>query len=133
MKKIKYRGVIIPQNAVFPPPSFPSVERQIKDFIKLGFKNIIVNTGYEHSDQIIKVESKLNRYLKNNKERIIDIIIKEYPSENICYPSGNICFPSENICYENISSLLTAANLDVLIEHSEYLFTNLLKWACINE
>ena len=86
---------------------FKTIKRQINDFKRLGFKNIIV------MNQGKKTNKDLLRYLRNNYENLKNIIKEEYNSAN-----------------NSTNNELNHIRLypDTLFLDGSYLITNLLKW-----
>ena len=104
LKTHKYRCVIIQKNKDI------TIEKQIKDFCKLGFRNIIVCQN-DKKNTMYNIE-KFRKYLHENKE----IMIKCIKEENNYEPTS----------WEN------EIQYDDCIFYSQNLLrTNFLKWCCI--
>ena len=103
-KSKKYRLIIIKEI------QGKSIKTQINDFIKLGFKNIIVlqNNKNEKMYNIVKYRN----YLRDNKEYIIN------------------CLKEENYHSKEINMIYT--HNDEIFSSNCFLLTNFLKWCCSN-
>jgi len=104
-KKSKLRCVIISKDS----KDIPTIETQIKDFCKLGFKNIIVcqNNKINTMYNIVNFRT----YLQDNKELLIKCIKNENNYQPECWESS--------IKFD-----------DDIFYNSKLLLTNFLKWCC---
>ena len=83
-----------------------TIEKQIKDFCKLGFKNIIVCQKDKTNDMYNIINFK--KYLQDNKEEIVKCLKEEYGHKEI-----------PNIRYD-----------DEIFYMQQLFLTNFLKWCC---
>lgn len=112
LKTNKYRLVIIHTNNLIQNPVSVSVETQINEFSKMGFKYFIVR----HSDKHHAMYNIQNcaKYLCENKDSIIDCIKEE-----------------NNYVVENYEREINDEYFDYLFYRSKLLYTNFLKWCCV--
>ena len=83
-----------------------TIETQIKDFCKLGFKNIIVCQDDKTNNMYNIINFK--QYLHDNKEEIITILKQEY-------------------CHKEIPNII---HDDEIFYMQQLFLTNFLKWCC---
>jgi hypothetical protein len=106
LKTNKYRCVIISHSNV---PIL--IETQINDFIKLGFKNIIVRKN-DKKNTMYNIEN-FRKYLHDNKE----ILLK--------------CIKEENNYVPINSWDCELQHDDIIFYHQQLLLTNFFKWCCV--
>lgn len=91
------------------PDLFPPIETQIKDAIKLGFKNIIVAERSRRTNKMYDI-IKFEKYLQDNKEMLINLINYETNQGN------------KDWTYQYANDIFYDSRL---------LLTNFLKWCCV--
>ena len=106
LKKHKYRCAIISNQNY----TKKSIEKQIEDFDKLGFRNIIVKQYYNNNSNMYNLK-KFKRYLHNNEK-----LLCKYIKDEINY---DITDWKQEIHFD-----------DDIFSNKQLLFTNFLKWCC---
>ena len=89
-----------------------TIENQIKDFIKLGFRNIIVQKKRKNKGDSMYNVVNFRKYLHDNKEILIKLIKEE-----------------NNYECENWESDIQ--HDDCIFYSQNLLLTNFLKWCCV--